>query len=106
MISKEDIEHLKDLARVEFGEEETKKLAKDMQDILGYIDILKEADVAGVASASWRMAYSIDLKNVFRKDEEITHPLPPSLIDSFPEKFDSGHGTYLKVPAILGEKSL
>lgn len=111
MISKDDIEHLKGLARVEFGEKETEKLATDLGDILGYIDILKEADVLGVSES----AYSTDLKNVFRKDEEAAR-LPAGeagdveankydtageLIKSFPEKAGGEHGTYLKVKAIL-----
>lgn len=108
MISKEEIEHLKDLARVEFGEVETKKLAKDLGEILGYVEQLKEVDV----SNAQEMTHSVDLKNVVRKDEDGTHPLTPSpregevgrvtdLIDSFPEKHDAGHGTYLKVKSIL-----
>lgn len=104
MISKEDIEHLKELARVEFGEKETEKLARDMGDILGYIDILKEADIEGSDEA----ARAAGLKNVFRKDE-----FGPSfakategegareLIDAFPEKSVSEHGVYLKVKSIL-----
>ncbi|OGF61328.1 hypothetical protein A2662_00540 [Candidatus Giovannonibacteria bacterium RIFCSPHIGHO2_01_FULL_45_33] len=105
MISKEDIEHLKDLARVEFGEEETKKLTKDLGDILSYIDVLKEADVSGAGEAT----HAIDLKNVMRSDasssealaKEDEYEVAKDLIDSFPEKFDSGHGTYLKVKSIL-----
>ena len=45
MISKGDIEHLKNLARVEFDEKETETLAKDLNSILGYMEILKEADI-------------------------------------------------------------
>ncbi len=102
MISREDIEHLKDLARVEFGEEETKKLAKDLGAILGYAEELKEVDVSKVQE----ITHSIDLKNVFRKDEA-THynsELTRELIDLFPEKFDPAGGTkgaYLKVKPIF-----
>lgn len=105
MIFKEDIEHLKDLARVEFGWSETEKLAKDLGDILGYIDVLKEADVSGVSEH----AYATDLQNVMRSDassseasaEEDRYDVAKEIIDSFPEKFDSSHGTYLKVKSIL-----
>ena len=123
MISKEEIEHLKDLARVparrslgeggEFGEKETKKLAKDLGEILVYIDQLKEVDVVKVSE----MTHALEgVKNVYRKDEGLTRPITPSItlreeeergrvIDSFPEKADlpagGGHGTYLKVKNIL-----
>ncbi|OGF64272.1 hypothetical protein A2661_00830 [Candidatus Giovannonibacteria bacterium RIFCSPHIGHO2_01_FULL_45_24] len=96
MISEEEIEHLKDLARVEFGKTETKKLAKDMGDILGYVDRLKEADVS-VAPEMTRALEEV--KNVFRKEdkeEEITHPTT-DLIDAFPDK----KSNYLRVQSIL-----
>ena len=97
MISKEEIEHLKDLARVEFGEAETEKLAKDLGDILGYVEKLKDVDVSSVPEMTHA---SGDVKNVFRKDGEVTHE-GGVIVDAFPEKFDAGHGTYLKVKAIL-----
>lgn len=104
MISKEDIDHLKDLARVEFGEKETEKLAKDMGDILGYIDILKEAHVEGASD----IISTSELKNVFRKDAAPSsakvsegEESPRELIDAFPEKTETEHGAYLKVKSIL-----
>ena len=111
MISKEDIEHLKDLARVEFGEKETERLAKDLGEILGYIDELKNADVANVPE----MTHALEgVKNIFRKDDSgdspaiagapeknNQHSVARELIDAFPEKHDSGHGIYLKVKSIL-----
>lgn len=105
MISKEDIDHLKDLARVEFGEKETEKLAKDMGDILGYIDILKEARVEGASD----IISTSELKNVFRADASAPSSAkvsegeesPRELIDAFPEKTETEHGAYLKVKSIL-----
>ena len=92
MISEEDIEHLKDLARVEFGKKETEKLAHDLGAILGYVDKLKEADVSGAEE----MTHSVDLKNVFRRDEERGRVIS-ELIDAFPEK----ENDYLRVKSIL-----
>lgn len=100
-ISKEDIEHLKDLARVEFGSAETEELARDLGSILGYIDKLKEVDVSGVPE----MVYVHELSNIERKDldtgyaatlmnnEETTR----NLIEAFPDKEE----TLLKVRSIL-----
>ena len=126
MISKEDIEHLKDLARVELdraqlgGQAEIENLAKDLGGILGYVDQLKEVDVSNVAETTHTLE---GIKNIFRKDKEITHPTSLTLreesdeystardiIKAFPEKHDAGHarpndavgqGTYLKVQPIL-----
>ena len=107
MISKAEIEHLKDLARVEFNKKETEKLAKDLGEILGYVDELKSVDV----SSAPEMTHALEgAKNVFRKDKVESHPLTPSLrvregeggrvndlVDAFPEK----ENNYLKVKAIL-----
>lgn len=105
MISKADIEHLKDLARVEFGKAETEQLARDLGEILGHVEQLKEVDMSDAAE----MTHSVDLKNVLRKDDSAPFFAKASdgeesscvLIDSFPEKYDAGHGTYLKVKSIL-----
>ncbi len=96
MISKEEIEHLKDLARAEFSEKETERLARDLEDILGYIDTLKEADISNISE----MTHSVDIKNIFRKDEakfSFGSSIAEELIEAFPEK----EGDYLKVKSIL-----
>ena len=92
-ISKAEIEHLKDLARVGFNKKETEKLAKDLGEILGHVDELKKADISNVPE----MTHALEgVKNVFRKDEEESHP-PADLTGAFPEK----ENNYLKVKAIL-----
>ena len=92
-ISKAEIEHLKDLALVEFNKKETEKLAKDLGEILGHVDELKKADISNVPE----MTHALEgVKNVFRKDEEESHP-PADLTGAFPEK----ENNYLKVKAIL-----
>ena len=81
-ISKAEIEHLKDLARVEFNKKETEKLAKDLGEILGHVDGLKKADISNAPE----MTHALEgVKNVFRKDEEESHP-PADLTGAFPEK--------------------
>ena len=104
-ILKEDIQHLQDLARLEFGEDETEKLAKDLGEVLLYVETLKEADVSGVSEK----AYALEgVKNVFRKDSaegplrgaaelDRKSDLAKELIYAFPKK----DGDYLKVKPIL-----
>ena len=98
-ITEKDIEHLKKLARVEFGKDETRKLTHDLGSILEYADTLNEADVAGVIETTRAVG---GMKNVFRidapagKDESVE-----DIISAFPDKHDSGHGIYLKVRSIL-----
>ena len=76
MISKEEIEHLKDL-----------------DEILEYIDQLKKADVSNAPE----MTHALEgVKNIVRKDENNKYN-SEDLIGAFPEKENS----YLKVKAIL-----
>ena len=93
MISKAEIEHLKDLARVEFGAKETEKLAKDLGEILGYVEQLKEVDV----SSAPEMTHALPVKNIMRLDSGKESELSKELVGAFPEK----ENNYLKVKAIL-----
>ena len=95
MISKDDIEHLKNLARVEFDEKETETLAKDLNSILGYMEILKEADISEVPE----MTHAVEDKNVMRPDE--TKDALASSRDDVVGAFPESTNEYLKVKAIL-----
>ncbi|MEK7503279.1 MAG: Asp-tRNA(Asn)/Glu-tRNA(Gln) amidotransferase subunit GatC [Patescibacteria group bacterium] len=95
-ITKKDIEHLKKLARVEFGEKKTEELAGDLERIIGYIEMLKEVDVSNVSE----MTHVGGERNIFRADKnpiEFNETMLGKLISAFPEK----EKTYLKVKAVL-----
>lgn len=66
MIEKKDIEHLAKLSRIELSESDTEGLTKDVEDILGYVDQLKEVsadlDVKRLSDAGVN-------KNVLREDK-------------------------------------
>jgi aspartyl-tRNA(Asn)/glutamyl-tRNA(Gln) amidotransferase subunit C len=62
MISREDIQKLATLSRIDISEEETGKLQKDMEAILGYVSELDE--VAGAKDESTVG----EVYNVFRED--------------------------------------
>jgi len=63
MIEIKDIEKLAGLARIAVGEEEKKKLQKDLESILGYISELKSAPVPD----GYEEEYYV--KNVMRDDQ-------------------------------------
>jgi aspartyl-tRNA(Asn)/glutamyl-tRNA(Gln) amidotransferase subunit C len=87
MISKEEIEHLKHLARVGFDEKATDSLAKDLSSILVHIEKLKEANVDDAKA----MTHSLDSENVVRADKqegEDVKLMNSGLINQFPEKKD------------------
>jgi len=60
MVSRENIEHIAKLARLDFSNEEYDKLTHDMNNVLGYIDQLKELDVSNV----------VPLENINEEQEE------------------------------------
>ena len=83
MITREELEHLCLLARLDVPEEEKEQLRKDVEAILGYVSELKE--VQDIAPAPEYL-----LTNVMREDAD---PIPPG---EFP--LVDGH---LKVKKIL-----
>ena len=95
MISKSDISHLEDLARIETAARETESLERDLSNILAYVDALKQADVSGGTETT----YAMDTKNIFRKDEVAAkdEDAAPMLIEAFPQK----EGPLLKVKNVL-----
>ena len=63
-ITIKEVEHVANLARLEFSEEEKKKLAEQLGEILDYIEKLNELDTEGVEPTS----HVIPVKNVVRQD--------------------------------------
>lgn len=63
-ITIQEVEHVANLARLEFNEEEKKKLAQQLGRILDYIDQLNELDTTDVEPTS----HVIPIKNVLRPD--------------------------------------
>ncbi|MBW1979879.1 MAG: Asp-tRNA(Asn)/Glu-tRNA(Gln) amidotransferase subunit GatC [Deltaproteobacteria bacterium] len=63
-ISREEIEHIAELARLEISDREKDELTGQMNRILQYMEKLNELDTTGVAATS----HAIDLQNAFRED--------------------------------------
>ncbi len=64
-LSKDKIQHIADLARLELSEEELELYRNQLTDILNYIDQLKEVDVANTEPT----AQVTGLENIFREDK-------------------------------------
>lgn len=92
MISQDDIKKLAQLARIHLSEKEEKSLEKDLQNILAYVEKLKEVDISNVPE----MTHAVETRNVFREDdlEKKDYIL---LRGQFPEE-EKG---YLKVKAVF-----
>ena len=63
-ITKEEVEHVAHLARLDFTEEEKEKFTSQLNDILMYVDTLNQIDTTGVEP----MSHAIALHNAFRDD--------------------------------------
>ncbi|MFA6106953.1 MAG: Asp-tRNA(Asn)/Glu-tRNA(Gln) amidotransferase subunit GatC [Patescibacteria group bacterium] len=63
-LTKKEIEHIAKLARLDLTEAELEKYGGQLSGILGYIDMLKEVDTAGVEPT----AQVTGLLNVLRED--------------------------------------
>jgi len=92
-ISSKDVEHLALLARMAVDESGLESLAVQVNDILDYIDVLKEADVEGVPLAAGA-ALGV---NIFRQDEVKPSPGPSVTLANAPERIDD----FYLVPRIV-----
>jgi len=94
-LTTKEVEHVALLARLRLSPEEIEKMRAQLSNILEYIDMLKEVDVAGVPPT----AQVTDLLNIMRADE--VHPsLPPEdVLANAPDQQDG----MFRVKAIFDE---
>ncbi len=78
------IKYLESLARITLTEDEEKKVGKELQDILTYIDMLNELDTDGVEA----MSHAFPITNVLRKDEVKDSMTPDEIVANAPESQD------------------
>lgn len=95
MISKEETEHIAKLARLGLGAQEIEKYQKDLSEILGYVDKLKEADIEGIEP----FTHSIKLENATRQDAAL--PRAGEEIKKLTSQMPASKDGYLKVKSIF-----
>lgn len=64
-ITREEVRHVANLARLELAEHEEARMTEQMNQILAYMDKLNELDTTAIPATT----HAIELKNVFRQDE-------------------------------------
>lgn len=83
-ISKNEVEKIAHLARLEIEDSRKEKMVEQLGNILQYIDTLKDADVDGVgASSGGAMA-----DNVLREDRPEASPGPVVTLANAPDRDD------------------
>jgi len=81
-ITLQQVEHIAELSRLEFGAKELEAFTVQLDSILAYFDKLKEIDTGGVAPTS----HAIMVRNVFREDE-VSESIPAATcLENAPEK--------------------
>ncbi len=93
-ISKEEVKHVADLARLEMDEESIEKFAGQIGNILEHIEALSRVDTEGVPP----MSHALDLNNAFREDEVGCHLDVDSALLNAPER----EGRDFIVPKVIG----
>lgn len=66
-VTREVIEHVAGLARLNLTEQEKEKLTAEMAEVISYVDKLNELDTADVKP----MEHVIPIKNVLREDKVV-----------------------------------
>lgn len=92
-LSREDVRHVAQLARLDFSDDEERRMAEEMSQILDYVEKLDELDTSGVPP----MAHVLDVTNVFRADEIKARIDQEQALEPAPET-DDGH---FQVPQVI-----
>ena len=92
-ITKQEVEHVAQLARLELDDAAIARFSEQIGDILAYVDKLKQVDTEGVAPTS----HAIALTNAFREDVVVPHLDRETSLANAPEKED---GTFV-VPRVI-----
>ena len=87
------IDKISRLAYLEFGEEEKEKIRLDLEQILNFIEKLKELDTEDVEP----LIYISDKENVMREDRVIQTITTEEALLNAPEK----SGNFFKVPKVI-----
>ncbi|HBH86637.1 MAG TPA: Asp-tRNA(Asn)/Glu-tRNA(Gln) amidotransferase subunit GatB [Syntrophaceae bacterium] len=92
-ITKEEVEYVAHLARLDFSEAEKSKFTSQLNDILMYVEKLNQVDTTNVEP----MSHAIALQNVFRDDsvhDSLSHDLS---LSNAPE----ARGPFFRVPKVI-----
>jgi aspartyl-tRNA(Asn)/glutamyl-tRNA(Gln) amidotransferase subunit C len=88
-----EVERIINLSRINFTPQEKESLSKDLKEILGYVEKLKEVDVSLIEP----LTQPIEINNIVRQDSPQDSKNQEEIIDLFPEK----EKRFLKVKSIF-----
>ena len=92
-LSLEQVRHVASLARLSLTSEEEQRYARQLSDVLAYVEALSELDTSAIAPT----AHAAELPLLWREDEVRSSLTPEAAVANAPEK----EGTAIAVPRIL-----
>ena len=92
-ITKEEVEYVAHLARLEFDEHEKEKFTFQLNNILTYMEKLNQVDTTGVVPET----HAITLMNAFREDVVKPSLAPKTALENAPEEKNG----YFRVPKVI-----
>lgn len=92
-LSKEEVEHVAWLARLELTDEESERMAGQLNQLMVHFEKLQELDTTEIAPTS----HSIPMENVFREDAAGPSLPVEAAVSNAPEANDN----YFVVPQIV-----
>jgi len=93
-----DVGYIATLARLALSEAEQARLQQNIEEVLGYVALLRDVDVTGVEPT----AHAAPIFDVCRPDE-VGATLPPeAVLANAPALIDE---SLIKVPAVLGDQA-
>ena len=94
-----DVAHIANLARLQLSPEAAGKLAREMESIVGYVEMLSELDVSGIEPT----AHAVPRSNVIR-DDAAGEPFPrEAMLANAPATFDQ---ELVRVPQVLADEGM
>jgi aspartyl-tRNA(Asn)/glutamyl-tRNA(Gln) amidotransferase subunit C len=92
-ITRKDVEHIAELARLTFNEDELENFTHQLNQILDYMEKLNELDTENVEPLS----HPVEGSNVFREDELKPSILTYEALKNAPNKDEQ----FFKVPKVI-----
>jgi len=92
ILTREEVEHLAELAKVNLSEEEKELFRAQLERILEYFKKIDQLDLGGVEPTT----HVMDVSNVFREDVAKESLPPQDVLANAPQK----EGRYFKAPRV------
>ncbi|MGE5679697.1 MAG: Asp-tRNA(Asn)/Glu-tRNA(Gln) amidotransferase subunit GatC [Bacillota bacterium] len=93
-VTRKDVEHIAELARLNFEENELESFTAELNNIITYVEKLNELDTEGVEPLS----YPVEGHNKFREDKPGCSASHEDALKNAPDRDED----FFKVPKVIG----